>query len=90
MARTAKMSKPRRMVWRVHWRTKTAWTIKDPRGKSWDSHYWLTKQDAVIVAIGAARYWRESGGLAQVVIYGKNGRIQREHTYGKDPKRFKG
>jgi len=37
----------------------------------------------------ARKDWKR-GQLAQVVIYKQNGRIQTEHTFGRDPKRRKG
>lgn len=36
------------------------------------------------------RRWKFAHVLCQLRIYGKNGRIQSERTYGKDPRRFKG
>jgi hypothetical protein len=34
--------------------------------------------------------WSDRGELCQLVIHGKDGRIQTEHTYGRDPRRSKG
>jgi len=49
------------------------------------------KKDAVVYARDMARGMRESEGTpAQLIVKGKNGRIQFEHTYGKDPKKTKG
>jgi hypothetical protein len=48
---------------------------------------------AVFVAALAARLrslWRTSHRLGQLKVFGKNGRIQFERTYGRDPKRRKG
>jgi hypothetical protein len=45
---------------------------------------------AIASARALAKAVRRSGGLSQVVIHGRNGRIQLEWTYGADPKRSKG
>jgi hypothetical protein len=34
--------------------------------------------------------WEQDGELSQLRIFGKNGRIQSERTYGRDPRRFPG
>lgn len=48
------------------------------------------KMDALAVGRSIAQQiWRE-GGLAQVVVHGKDGKIQKEWTYGRDPRRFPG
>jgi len=41
-------------------------------------------------AVNAARGLAKSHKKSQVVICGKNGRIQKEFTYGADPRRYKG
>lgn len=45
-------------------------------------------------AIAEGRNWclaeYRQGGLAQLRIKGRDGRIQEERTYGADPRRFKG
>ena len=38
-------------------------------------------------AIGSARGHARGGDEGQVVIRGRDGKIQREHTYGNDPER---
>ena len=48
------------------------------------------KADAVAEGVKLGRAHLVAGGLAQLVIRGKNGRIQSERTYGKDPRRSKG
>lgn len=41
-----------------------------------------------------ARYlrhcWREARALGQLRVFCKNGRVQHERTYGRDPRRFPG
>jgi Uncharacterized protein conserved in bacteria (DUF2188) len=41
-------------------------------------------------AIRAGRNRAKAADLGQLVVKGRNGRIQTEHTYGKDPRRTKG
>jgi len=41
-------------------------------------------------AINEARRLAQQNPLSQVVIKGQNGRIQREYTYGEDPRRTPG
>ncbi len=51
-------------------------------------HRW--KLAAITSARSLAKAIHRAGGLSQVVIHGRNGRIQIEWTYGADPKRSKG
>lgn len=48
--------------------------------------FYDTKREAVVTGREQAKSLRPS----QLVIHLKNGRIQREHTYGQDPERSKG
>ena len=41
-------------------------------------------------AVAAGKKQAKAGGLGQLVIHTKTGRIQTEHTYGADPRRSKG
>ncbi len=52
--------------------------------------YYTTKREAVIAGRQAAKTCWANGALSQLVIKGKNNRIQTEHTYGRDPVRHKG
>ena len=84
----------KRIVYRVHY---------DRAGKFWRTT-WVSldgyvnemtvrdcKSVAVAYAVEEARArWRVHGELTQVVVKNKNGRIGREMTYGKDPRRSKG
>lgn len=49
-----------------------------------------TKQTAVAWAREDCHLLRKAGFLCQLVVHGKNGRIQYENTYGRDPRRYKG
>jgi hypothetical protein len=78
----------KRKVYRITLNAKAnRWECK--RGKTLvATAYWKT------TLVGKMRrYCRgllESGVLSQLVIHGMDGRIQTEHTYGRDPKRSKG
>lgn len=63
------------------------WDIK--RGKrriAWSP----LKAGAVAYAREQAKAARARGRLTQLVVYGTDGRIQYEHTYGQDPRRYRG
>ena len=49
-----------------------------------------SKQTVVAAARAAAKAAFSRGGLAQVVVHGRTGRIITEFTYGQDPKHRKG
>jgi len=84
MGETAK-----RVVFRVRW-------ILQP--KSWEVHRdgemvktLQRKSSAIHDGARLARDTYESEGTpTQLVIHGKNGKIQSERTYGNDPRRSKG
>ncbi len=86
-----KTKRPKRMVWRVKWlKSLKRWRIFDPRYHPEDNISYFHKEDAVYSARRSAlSRWMFNCDLSQLVIYGKNGRIQREFTYGRDPKRYK-
>jgi hypothetical protein len=46
--------------------------------------------DTKAEAVGAARTIGNNEKPAQVVIHGRDGVIQTEHTYGSDPEKYKG
>jgi len=50
----------------------------------------FTKAEAVRRAREYARQEFDDGFLSQLVVHGRDGRIQTEHTYGRDPKRTPG
>ncbi|HNB43678.1 MAG TPA: DUF2188 domain-containing protein [Burkholderiaceae bacterium] len=70
---------------RVRWRT-DAWAVEHGQLR-----VKLPRQPA---AVNFARFLageqRASGGLAQIVLHGKDGRIRWERTYGSDPRRARG
>lgn len=49
-----------------------------------------SKTEALDFAVNEARAHRDAGGIAQVVIRSRLGRIQSERTYGSDPRRRRG
>jgi hypothetical protein len=67
-------------------------TVSANKGEGWtvsggdQAKTYQTKEEAVRQAAAAGR----ANGYAQVVIKGRNGRIQSERTYGADPRRTKG
>ena len=54
------------------------------------THTFRLKPDAVRSATTQARVEHKAGTLAQVIIKGRNGKIQDERTYGADPRGSKG
>jgi hypothetical protein len=74
-----------RKVVHVTYRDKgSLWHVTGESGRSLVSH--LRKSDA----INDARERAQAGALGQVVIHGKDGKIEREYTYGADPRKSKG
>ena len=70
-----------RRVFHVSPEREGGWTVDGPgmRGRCFER-----KTEAVTQARRQAR----KGGLGQIVIHTKTGRIQEEHTYGKDPREY--
>jgi len=69
--------------------------VVEPRDGDWAVQRRGTERAAVVVeskadAINDARRLAQQHTLSQVVIKGENGRIERECTYGEDPRRFPG
>ena len=79
----------RRVYW-VRWSKRfSTWYVAMTEGEMACS----SKADAVATARRMARGLSTANGQrapAQLRICGKNGRIQREHTYGADPRRHRG
>lgn len=49
------------------------------------------KTEFIRIMAGRLRHrWRDAMVPCQLRVYGKNGRIQFERTYGRDPRRFRG
>ena len=70
--------------------------VVEPRdGGDWAAQRRGTQRAAVVEenksdAIGEARRLAQQHPLSQVVIKNANGRIEREYTYGDDPRRYPG
>jgi hypothetical protein len=67
-------------------RIPAAWELRDDDRYT----YFRTKREAVNAGRDAARDYWDNGTLSQLIIKTADGRIQTEHTYGRDPKRHKG
>lgn len=76
----------KRVVYTIRWRRDTvSWVCRE---LLWDE---VPKASLVrSVAEYCVARWQNEGELSQLRIFGKNGRIQSERTYGRDPKRFPG
>ena len=70
-----------RRVYHVVWR-QDRWHVRRVRAQRSSSCH-LSKHHAIGRAVS---YATVRGGLGQVVIHGKNGSVQREWTYGNDPR----
>ena len=69
---------PKRKVYHVTTSDKGGWAVK-AEGNSRPSSTHTTKAEAVRAAKAMAR----KTGLGQVIVHGRNGRIQFEHSYGR-------
>lgn len=79
----------KRIIYRIRYRKlDRAWAVM---GK-WKRvlEMWDTKPDAIWSACTRARGDWKRGDVAQVMIFKKNGQIQSERTFGRDPVRHKG
>lgn len=66
------------------------WHLGGP-GVALVDRWHAVKTTAVHAGAGLARSrWLTFGKLGQLVIHGKDGKIQSERTYGKDPRRYRG
>jgi hypothetical protein len=70
-----------RKVYHVTTSERGGWVVK-AEGNTRPSSTHTTKAEAV----RAAKVLAKKTGLGQVIVHGRNGRIQFEHSYGKDPK----
>lgn len=77
----------KRIVYRVTYVAESkSWKVQGPgQPKSFTRKYAATKW-----ARKTCRELWKGGQLAQLVVHKRNGRIQDEFTYGKDPRRTKG
>lgn len=88
------MKKERRAIYRVKpvrrglggWRME----IKHPNGAAHPSSYAFKRTAVAAGRRWARRSWERHGMLAQLVVHGRDGKIQFEHTYGRDPRGTKG
>lgn len=55
-----------------------------------NKRWWPNKLEAIKYYAALCRKVLFDGGLAQLVICRRDGTVQEERTYGKDPKRSKG
>lgn len=81
----------KRLIIRIvpHAKTRT-WRAQGGDGITRAWREWSTKAAAVGYYVGVCRYRRDAGELAQLVVHRRDGTIQYERPYGKDPKRTKG
>lgn len=88
-----RVKQKQRRIYRVRW---------NPHHEVWTCWSRIKGENYVHVSTSARKYevlsdakrdarahWVR-GGLAQLVVRGRNGRIQYEHTYGADPRRRRG
>lgn len=64
---------------------KGSWDVK-PAGAGFSVSHHASKE----AAVETAKAFAKSSGLGQVKIHGMDGKIQTEHTYGRDPRKTKG
>lgn len=74
---------------------RVVYVVEPRRGGDWAAQRRGSERAATVTenkfeAINEARRLAQQHALSQVVIKGENGRIEREYTYGKDPRRFEG
>ncbi len=75
----------KREVYDVRPNSKGGWDVKRSGGGGTASHH-----DRKTDAVADARKRAKAASLGQVRVHGRNGRIQTEWTYGKDPRRTPG
>jgi hypothetical protein len=82
--------KTKRLIYRVEWNKKSnGWVLTYPN--KFQKYCWPVKADAVAEGRECARTAHEANGdLTQLVVHKKDGKIQFENTYGKDPSKYPG
>lgn len=82
----------KRLIYRVAWSARDRrWVLsRRSRTANFEPQPFRLKAYCIAVAAQRCREIERDGGLAQLVVHGKNGRIQFEWTYGADPERSKG
>jgi hypothetical protein len=78
----------KRTVFRIHWDAATALWV----AVVGQHVVFATSVKGVLLQAFHAngRLLKSQGYLSQLVVHGKNGKIQTEYTYGADPRRTKG
>jgi hypothetical protein len=80
------MAKDQRKVYHVSFDEKeNGWVLKAEGGRRLGGPY-ETKAEA----LADAKQGVKAAALGQIVVHGRDGRIQTEHTYGKDPRSSRG
>lgn len=83
------MPKQKRLVFRVRWnKDLRQWELCNSNGVTTDA-YTLKRGMVQTARAHVKQYWKEDGQLAQLVVHKKDGKIELEATYGKDPRRYK-
>ena len=81
-------TKAKRVVFRVQWsKPHDAWRIS---GNGIRRYRYLKANAVRLASLDCDYLYSNSGIRTQLVIHGKDGRIQSERTYGADPVRRKG
>ncbi len=79
--------KEKRKVYRLRWnKTNSLWMLVRPD----KTVQFEVRGETKVQFIGFCRFEARNDQPSQLVVYGKNGRIQFENTYGADPRRSKG
>ncbi len=79
----------RRLIYSLRYAPRTrSWAAR--RGGRLLDRYRAKDEGIRRLRIFCRAQWSRWGRLAQLRIFGKNGRIQTEYTYGKDPRRTRG
>ncbi|WP_313913796.1 DUF2188 domain-containing protein [Tahibacter sp.] len=72
----------------VHRNADSRWHLAVENGK--DVSDWTTKHEAEQEGERLGNAHQQRGELAQLIVHRQDGSIEREYTYGKDPRRTPG
>lgn len=72
----------------VHRNTDSQWHLAVENGKEVSA--WATKHEAEQEGERLGGAHQQRGELAQLIVHRQDGSIEREYTYGKDPRRTPG
>ena len=84
-----KIVKTKRVVYRVGWSKKwSLWQLLEGKAP-------MLRDPAKVTVVGYGRRsarlrWKERGEPSQLVVHKKDGKVEYEHTYGRDPRRSRG